>query len=440
MIYFYSRPCGRGDPEPRKKENPSHISTHAPAGGATYVSAWLRTFSRISTHAPAGRATVLRINLPSSFYFYSRPCGRGDLPGRVSARQRPDFYSRPCGRGDFTGGYNTFQGFGFLLTPLREGRPSSALHRIADAMISTHAPAGGATDQVAAVSRGRDDFYSRPCGRGDVVHPCRFPAPSDFYSRPCGRGDSASRLTSSGPLISTHAPAGGATFIGIRVLAAQKAFLLTPLREGRRENLPDRSWRKSISTHAPAGGATGPDYAPRHHRTDFYSRPCGRGDLPLRGRPASHLRISTHAPAGGATKFYRDDRPYQRISTHAPAGGATKSTPARSSLCCAFLLTPLREGRPADGVKINGNVTVFLLTPLREGRQISTLAVGAKVRISTHAPAGGATDAYSTYTTSQAKFLLTPLREGRPSAPGKTAPLVQFLLTPLREGRPRSGH
>ena len=32
---FYSRPCGRGDAQIGDNASPEHISTHAPAGGAT---------------------------------------------------------------------------------------------------------------------------------------------------------------------------------------------------------------------------------------------------------------------------------------------------------------------------------------------------------------------------------------------------------------------
>ncbi len=81
-------------------------------------------------------------------------------------------------------------------------------------------------------------------------------------------------------IISTHAPAGGATIIaeceeqGIQ-------FLLTPLREGRRH---DQTFELASS--------------------NFYSRPCGRGDLPrLRDHLCSGC-ISTHAPAGGATAIF----------------------------------------------------------------------------------------------------------------------------------------
>ena len=60
---------------------------------------------------------------------------------------------------------------------------------IAQHIISTHAPAGGATRASSLPSCGRTNFYSRPCGRGD-----RFGASHPTFLD-----------------ISTHAPAGGAT-------------------------------------------------------------------------------------------------------------------------------------------------------------------------------------------------------------------------------------
>ena len=81
-------------------------------------------------------------------------------------------------------------------------------------------------------------------------------------------------------LISTHAPAGGAT----------KFFRI------QREN-------SVISTHAPAGGATLMTSVSISHLKNFYSRPCGRGDS-LRSCPGLFFHISTHAPAGGATAIF----------------------------------------------------------------------------------------------------------------------------------------
>ena len=145
-----------------------------------------------------------------------------------------------------------------------------------------------------------------------------------------------------------------------------------------------------ISTHAPAGGATRAALKSRIGDVHFYSRPCGRGDQFFR-IVGSIFNISTHAPAGGAT--------HRRRNT----GGRYK-----------FLLTPLREGRPAQRSS-NSLTKAFLLTPLREGRRGRKLCAGKVYHfysrpcgrgdgrgpwagiqprnISTHAPAGGATDA-----------------------------------------------
>ena len=79
----------------------------------------------------------------------------------------------------------------FLLTPLREGRPRGSSRR----------------------RSGKTYFYSRPCGRGDRTRSRLFPACPNFYSRPCGRGDKPRCVRG-----------------GWDVL-----FLLTPLREGRHQ-------------------------------------------------------------------------------------------------------------------------------------------------------------------------------------------------------------
>ena len=196
-----------------------------------------------------------------AFVFLLTPLREGRRrPSAWPSWSGPDFYSRPCGRGD-----KALEA-GHVLPPL----------------ISTHAPAGGATGLDVAARRVMIPFLltplreGRPAGRRRRLCP-----PADFYSRPCGRGDSPSeeRYVVWTP-ISTHAPAGGATF------AAMTACTVLVC----------------ISTHAPAGGATyspQPGPLPRNH---FYSRPCGRGDADVIGDDAAVFVISTHAPAGGATR------------------------------------------------------------------------------------------------------------------------------------------
>ena len=99
-------------------------------------------------------------------------------------------------------------------------------------------------------------------------------------------------------IISTHAPAGGATIIaeceeqGIQ-------FLLTPLREGRRH---DQTFELASSNFysRPCGRGDGFVSGITWVLMNFYSRPCGRGDVKQDGAFAGYA-ISTHAPAGGAT-------------------------------------------------------------------------------------------------------------------------------------------
>ena len=173
-------------------------------------------------------------------------------------------------------------------------------------------------------------------------------------------------------------------------LPVAAVFLLTPLREGR----PHRSRQRRKTTH------------------NFYSRPCGRGDFynvtveelevlflltPLReGRQIPgelippETDISTHAPAGGATEIpYSKATVVEKISTHAPAGGATVRLAAigRRPL---FLLTPLREGRPASSFVSCIRLTNFYSRPCGRG-DVLVFGRNRADRISTHAPAGGAT-------------------------------------------------
>ena len=168
--------------------------------------------------------------------------------------------------------------FAFLLTPLREGRRGAA---------------GAARRDL--------DFYSRPCGRGDRgLHSCG-PHNCNFYSRPCGRGDLFSASLRRCIALNFYSrPCGRGDLTQSKFADRIHLFLLTPLREGRRQTFP------------------------YHQYLGF---------------------ISTHAPAGGATRLDLDGRTGIDISTHAPAGGATCHSP-RQTHPVLFLLTPLREGRP----------------------------------------------------------------------------------------------
>ena len=144
----------------------------------------------------------------------------------------------------------------FLLTPLREGR-LQALYRAFDSkIISTHAPAGGAT--------------------------CTSPK----QGQPTA--------------ISTHAPAGGATYTMIEYKYTIKISTHAPA-GGATDHVRQLVRAEAISTHAPAGGATRGCGCCCASCRNFYSRPCGRGDEVMEGTTLTEPLISTHAPAGGAT-------------------------------------------------------------------------------------------------------------------------------------------
>ena len=279
----------------------------------------------------------------------------------------------------------------FLLTPLREGRHTAAAPVNPTSCISTHAPAGGATRGTSCPCLSLCNFYSRPCGRGDLRD---FPV---FHVGIAISTHAPAGGATIGPhsfrkvyaVISTHAPAGGATPVSHTEGEAIALFLLTPLREGRLE----------LDVLALC-------------LVDFYSRPCGRGDN-SRAQPLHAPHISTHAPAGGATNsraqplhaphnFYSrpcgrgDGLPGQRglmacgISTHAPAGGATVSPSQSDENANSFLLTPLREGRHRS---VPGSTLIldFYSRPCGRGDPGVVREDHQRAEISTHAPAGGAT-------------------------------------------------
>ena len=279
--------------------------------------------------------------------------------------------------------------FDFYSRPCGRGdvhRPASA-HHLA---ISTHAPAGGATRRLIHVRLVTNISTHAPAGGATLASTQTSDKSSNFYSRPCGRGDPACSCAQPDLPISTHAPAGGATLYP-RIVDGEVLFLLTPLREGRRH-------MRVMST------------PPIYH---FYSRPCGRGDHRRQAGLRRPDTISTHAPAGGATRagvrawlhadhFYsrpcgRGDNRQQAvrscilISTHAPAGGATRTAHTAVNGIDISTHAPAGGATVFDEFSVSDDARRFLLTPLREGRHDRALLYEMPKIISTHAPAGGAT-------------------------------------------------
>ena len=77
--------------------------------------------------------------------FLLTPLREGRLTNASNRKYRNHFYSRPCGRGDQLFWRLQIVLHRFLLTPLREGRQDEIAGLRCGFIISTHAPAGGAT-------------------------------------------------------------------------------------------------------------------------------------------------------------------------------------------------------------------------------------------------------------------------------------------------------
>ncbi len=147
LLYFNSRPCGRGD-------------------------------------------RTARTGLPRRSYFNSRPCGRGDCGGFACSLLCIYFNSRPCGRGDEGGTAmadertisihapaegrrknNTIAKnlHIFQFTPLREGRRGISAPRTAHSTLFQFTPLREGRRAGTELQPVPDYFNSRPCGRGDNV-------------------------------------------------------------------------------------------------------------------------------------------------------------------------------------------------------------------------------------------------------------------------------
>mgnify|MGYP000993443091 CR=1 FL=1 len=323
-------------------------------------------------------------------YFYSRPCGRGDIVRHAVYPIGRNFYSRPCGRGDWI-----FRPSSVSLSEISTHAPAGGatlrLHLAgAEGAISTHAPAGGATRSRPPAGRGGNYFYSRPCGRGDPGLSSLPSSPTDFYSRPCGRGD---------PYI-----------YGEQLLV--DVFLLTPLREGRHHELFRNRWKNQFLLTPLREGRQYDERFGGDEDAYFYSRPCGRGDFRLARSTAIITPISTHAPAGGATQYVD-----------------------HTSIGSIFLLTPLREGRRPRRRRFPSATPDFYSRPCGRGDAfLNLLYVDSKFYFYSR-PCGRGDSERKVLMDGTSSFLLTPLREGRrlTAASPATIPL-HFYSRPCGRG------
>ena len=168
----------------------------------------------------------------------------------------------------------------------------------------------------------------------------------------------------------------------------------------------------NISIHAPAQGATiiahvyadlARDFNPRSRTGSDGDTPSPPGQggqfqptLPHRERqsiyapPALFAWISTHAPAQGATRVRESPLTKGGISTHAPAQGATLPAVAGRHPTRHFNPRSRTGSDETDGADYKNQLAFQPTLPHRE-RQITKNGEEQRKRISTHAPAQGAT-------------------------------------------------
>ena len=225
----------------------------------------------------------------------------------------------------------------------------------------------------------RRDFQGRTARRAFLLTPLRE-----------GRRTALRSLCSTRITISTHAPAGGATR-SQKSAPSDAIFLLTPLREGRLESAITGVAKTTISTHAPAGGATYTGLNDFRQKLHFYSRPCGRGDPTRFSRPNSSSSISTHAPAGGATYGFEVtlfDEDYYFYSR--PCGRGDINGPTSNGFGKISTHAPA-GGATADIFSQTYTIDISTHAPAGGATRSEICNNTGLYAISTHAPAGGAT-------------------------------------------------
>ena len=256
--------------------------------------------------------------------------------------------------------------------------------------ISIHAPAWGATVRSRSALLIRSYFNPRSRMGSDAEHIRLDNEPLIFQSTlPHGERHKVLPLAIFAENISIHAPAWGATTLGITTTTTGVNFnprsrmgsdlssfglrlyvivFQSTLPHGERPNKTDNTKKQVIiSIHAPAWGATIPwMYAIRGPMISIHAPAWG---ATKHGRIAVFCSdISIHAPAWGATYSLRLLRDCFRISIHAPAWGAT-------------VLLHL----PADMRRISIHAPAWGATTQKH------TSVQLDVFISIHAPAWGAT-------------------------------------------------
>ena len=227
---FNSRAHGGRDGVRASPARKSVVSIHAPTGGATLVSRSLRLrrefqFTRprgarrrragehhrrrVSIHAPTGGATSTTSSTPSPPSFNSRAHGGRDSSIRYSIIRSEFQFTRPRGARPVRCVHRHFPVL-FQFTRPRGARRGHVGDGAEVDLVSIHAPTGGATGPRGSSQTASRFQFTRPRGaRRAIVR--RGASRTRFNSRAHGGRDARRVLLAALPLVSIHAPTGGAT-------------------------------------------------------------------------------------------------------------------------------------------------------------------------------------------------------------------------------------
>ena len=209
-----------------------------------------------------------------------------------------------------------------------------------------------------------------------------------------------------------------------------KPFQLTRPRGARRRARRSKPARSQVSTHAPAGGATWSRGMPFSPSKFQLTRP--RGARPTRCCILPHGKSFNSRAREGRDVVARHAVLAVKVSTHAPTRGAT-NTLLHLAARQKFQLTRPRGARLFSSLA-PWTYAAFQLTRPRGARHGDTGDAAADTMVSTHAPARDATSQQMSPRMSQRRFN-SRAREGRDPSLSSSTISAKSFNSRAREGR-----
>ena len=390
------------------------VSIHAPAWGATRMDGGIRQDYRVSIHAPAWGATTSQAAAPPSSHCFNPRArvGRDDIDYAIVYDTVTFQSTRPRGA--------RLEAKALFVKPqqFQSTRPRGArrlrrpeIGRVR--VVSIHAPAWGATRHGARDNAHRVVSIHAPAWGATTTRWWRSPTVLSFNPRArVGRDGLFPGLRARQDAFQSTRPRGARPGRPAGK-SVSPGFQSTRPRGARREVHAGHHPRAGVSIHAPAWGAT--VVALHYHTVSF--------------------EVSIHAPAWGATRLWRSAAWWETVSIHAPAWGATQvlqrllwallvsihapawgATPAGAGGWLSaggfnprarvgrdvvsvhpfagtpwFQSTRPRGARPSSLQSSRHSSMLFQSTRPRGARPVQVVCGAARVTVSIHAPAWGAT-------------------------------------------------